>query len=62
MIKPEPEIFHYLLERIPEAAEECLFIDDSLQNIEAAQELGFQTVHFKSAQKLEEKLKEHKLL
>jgi len=62
MIKPEPEIFHYLLERIPETAEECLFIDDSLSNVEAAQKLGFQTVHFKSADGLEEKLKEYHLL
>jgi len=62
LIKPEPEIFHYLLERIPEDAEECLFIDDSLPNIEAAQKLGFQTVHFKSAEGLAKKLKENQLL
>ncbi len=62
MIKPEPEIFHYLLAQIPESAEECLFIDDSLANIEAAQKLGFQTVHFTSANALEENLKEQKLL
>ena len=62
MIKPEPEIFQYLLERIPEAAEECLFVDDSLPNVEAAKKLGFQTVHFKSAEELEEKLKESQLL
>lgn len=62
MIKPEPEIFRYLLERIPENAEECLFIDDSLPNIRTAQSLGFETVHFRSAQKLREELKRHKLL
>ena len=62
MIKPEPEIFHYLLNRIPENAEECLFIDDSLPNIKTAQSLGFQTVHFRSADDLEYELKERKLL
>ena len=62
MIKPEPEIFHYLLNRIPEKTEECLFIDDSLPNIKTAQSLGFQTVHFKSAEELEDELKERKLL
>lgn len=62
MIKPELEIFHYLLGRIPEAAQECLFIDDSLANIQAAQSLGFQTVHFQSAEGLAEKLKEYGLL
>lgn len=62
MIKPEPEIFHYLLSHIPESAEECLFIDDSLANIETAQRLGFETVHFQSAEGLAEKLKHHGLL
>ena len=62
MIKPEPEIFHYLLNRIPENAEECLFIDDSLPNIKTAQSLGFQTVHFKSAEELADELKERQLL
>ncbi len=62
MIKPDPEIFHYLLNRIPEDAGECLFIDDSLPNIEAAQSLGFQTAHFRSADGLEEKLKAYQLL
>ncbi len=62
MVKPEPEIYELLLSRIPERADECLFIDDSLPNIVAAQKLGFQTFHFKSAEKLEEKLKEYGLL
>ncbi|MBT3336413.1 MAG: HAD family phosphatase [Anaerolineae bacterium] len=62
LVKPEPEIFHYLLERIPEEVGECLFIDDSLANIEAAQKLGFYTVHFRSAERLEDELREHQLL
>ena len=62
LIKPEPEIYQLLLSRIPEKAEECLFIDDSLPNIEAAQRLGFHTVHFQSADELEEKLQEYELL
>jgi len=62
MIKPEPEIFHYLLNRIPEDADECLFIDDSMPNIKTAQSLGFQTIHFKSPQDLRNELKERSLL
>ncbi len=62
MIKPEPEIYRLLLSRIPENADECLFIDDSLANIEAAQRLGFQTAHFKSADGLEKVLKDNQLL
>ncbi len=62
MVKPEPEIFQFLLSNILEKAEECLFIDDSLPNIDVAQRLGFQTFHFSSAEKLEERLKEYGLL
>ena len=35
-------------------AEETLFIDDSINNIEAAQKLGIQTVHLLSGMKIEE--------
>jgi 2-haloacid dehalogenase len=62
MIKPEPGIFHYLLGRIPEEAKECLFIDDSLPNVQAAQRLEFKTVHFQSAEVLGAELEAFGLL
>jgi 2-haloacid dehalogenase len=49
LIKPEKAIFDVLLERIGHPAEDCLFIDDHLPNIQAASDLGFQTHHFQSA-------------
>lgn len=55
-VKPEPFIFQILLDRIGQKAEDCLFIDDSLPNIETAKSIGFQTIHFKSAQQLENEL------
>ncbi len=51
-IKPHPEIFHILLEKIGRPAHECLFIDDSLANIQQAQKIGFATIHFKSPEQL----------
>jgi 2-haloacid dehalogenase len=45
-IKPEPAIFRLLLERRRLKADQCVFIDDSADNIATAQELGFKTVHF----------------
>jgi 2-haloacid dehalogenase len=48
LAKPDPAIFHLLLQRIKRQPQECLLIDDSLPNIEAAQELGFATHHFTS--------------
>jgi 2-haloacid dehalogenase len=51
-VKPHPEIFHILLEKIGRPASECLFIDDSLPNIQQAQKIGFVTVHFQSSEQL----------
>jgi 2-haloacid dehalogenase len=55
-IKPEPDIFFTLLKRITRTAEECVFIDDSMENIEAARKLGFQTVLFLSAEQLADEM------
>ena len=52
LIKPEPEIFELLLQKIGRPAHECLFIDDASANIEQAQNLGFATVHFQSSDQL----------
>jgi 2-haloacid dehalogenase len=54
--KPDPRIFEILLERIGRPAQECIFIDDSPKNIAAAQQLGFQTILFRSAGQLKQDL------
>lgn len=41
LAKPTPEIFIALLEDAGLKAEECLFLDDGIHNIETAQKLGF---------------------
>lgn len=46
MRKPEAGIYELTLERIGMTAPECVFVDDLKPNIDAAQELGFATVHF----------------
>ena len=61
-VKPEPEIYHIMLEKIGRPAQECLFIDDSLPNIQQAQKIGFATVHFESAEQLAGELHKLKLL
>jgi 2-haloacid dehalogenase len=61
-IKPDPEIFHILLEKIGRPAQECLFIDDSPTNIDQAKKMGFQTIHFQSSEQLEIVLRELNLL
>jgi putative hydrolase of the HAD superfamily len=44
--KPEARIYEITLERLGLGAEQCVFVDDLLPNIEAARELGFTAVHF----------------
>ena len=46
LAKPDPEIYKILLKRYNLTAENALFIDDNSANIEAAKQLGFETVLF----------------
>ena len=45
LIKPDPAIYELAISRFNLIPEETLFIDDRLDNIEAAQKLNFQTIH-----------------
>ena len=56
LAKPDPRIFSLLLERIGRPAQECILIDDSIVNIEAARRLGFKTIHFVSARQMLDEL------
>ena len=56
LIKPDPKIWHVLLDRYQIKAEESVFIDDNLKNIETAISLGFKTVHIKPETNLEQEL------
>lgn len=62
LVKPDPRIYALLLEKIGRPAAECLFIDDSAANVEAARQLGFQAIHFKSAEQLSRELSGRNLL
>jgi 2-haloacid dehalogenase len=56
VIKPGKEIYQLLLNRYGLLANESLFIDDSLKNIETANELGFSTIHINGTLSLKEQL------
>ena len=58
LIKPDPAIYHLLLQHIQRPPQECFFIDDSPANIAAAEKIGFQTYHFTSPEALEKHLRE----
>ena len=46
-LKPDAEIYNSLLKRYSLKPEECIFIDDSYPNVEAARALGMKAVHFR---------------
>lgn len=62
MIKPDKKIFQLLLDRYKLKAENSVFIDDNIKNIQAAEELGLQTIFYENSSKLEEKLKSMNVL
>ena len=62
LVKPDPAIFQRLLDKIGRDAQECLFIDDALPNIEAARALGMTAIHFQSPGHLERELKTLQIL
>jgi putative hydrolase of the HAD superfamily len=44
--KPDPRIYELCLSRLGVGARDALFVDDRLENVEAAAKLGLQTLHF----------------
>lgn len=47
-IKPEPEIYQSLLKRYQLKPSECVFLDDRLENLDAAREQGINVIQFES--------------
>jgi putative hydrolase of the HAD superfamily len=45
-LKPDPRIYQLCLDRLGLRAEETLFADDRLENVEGASRLGLRTLHF----------------
>lgn len=62
LIKPDPRLYQILLDRYKLKADESLFIDDNLHNIEAAQKIGFHTIHLTDKINLEKEVKNMGLL
>jgi 2-haloacid dehalogenase len=52
VVKPEPEVFHRLLERYHLAPTEVVFVDDSPANVEAARRLGMTGLRFTDPDRL----------
>ena len=62
MIKPDPAIYQLLLERNQLKPEDCIFIDDTLENVEAAIALGIDGLLFTSPEQFASDLKTRDIL
>ena len=56
LIKPDKKIFELMLERYHLEAKNALFIDDNVNNIRAAKEMGFVTIHVQEKTDLKKEL------
>jgi 2-haloacid dehalogenase len=54
--KPDRRIFEILLEGLQRDAGDCVYIDDSLENIQTASGMGFVTIHFSTPEQLRQEL------
>lgn len=45
LIKPDPAIYNYLLNKFNLDPADCVFIDDQLENVQAARMCGMQAIH-----------------
>lgn len=56
--KPEPEIYQLLFDTYAFDAQGSVFIDDSLENTKAAQQLGMHGIHYQHAPQLKKSLQD----
>ena len=56
LVKPDPRLYRVFCERYSLAPENCVFIDDSEQNIVAVKKFGMHGVHFKDPTALRKEL------
>jgi putative hydrolase of the HAD superfamily len=57
MAKPDPAIYHHVLNAIQTPAEEVLFLDDRQENVLSAEAVGIQGILFRNVQQLQQDLK-----
>jgi len=61
-LKPEPEIYKYVIDNIPFQKEELFFIDDLKSNVESARSEGIDSVQYSNYDELEKECRLRQLL
>lgn len=59
IVKPDPMMYELLLREYQLEAEECLFFDDKLENVESARSVGLHAIHLTDYHKLPMILEEY---
>ncbi len=57
IMKPDPGIYQIALERLSVKPKESVFVDDFIENVIGARELGIHAVHFKNREQIFQDLK-----
>ncbi len=57
LAKPDPRFFEWVMEEIGRKPEECVFIDDREENVEAARVLGMNAILYEDVRMLEKELR-----
>lgn len=57
LVKPDAAIYQLLLERYGLLADECIFLDDTLENVTAGEKLGIHGIHFITMEQAEAELR-----
>ncbi|WP_051226707.1 HAD family hydrolase [Butyrivibrio sp. MC2013] len=57
LIKPDPAIYELLIKRYDLDPSRCVFIDDTLPNVEAARKLGIEAIHYQTLDQVLAELK-----
>lgn len=60
--KPYKKIYEILLNRFDLKPQHCVFIDDSMDNVKGAENIGIKGIHYKNSDQLRKDLKLYKLL
>jgi putative hydrolase of the HAD superfamily len=60
--KPDPKVYELLLKTLNLPAQEVIFVDDKLENIEAAKKLGIDAILFESEEQLKRELAQRGVL
>ncbi|MGQ0811510.1 MAG: HAD family hydrolase [Nitrospiraceae bacterium] len=60
--KPDEKMYCLALQLTQRAPEECLFIDDRAKNLEPAQRMGMNTIHYQDSRQLRQDLRRYRVI